>query len=326
MVAPTTHTYDTEGCRGTPIPLYAPTFIPLHPTVCGYYSPTAQRSGIVDIEKIKEEIAPGGVMRVAVSAANKLLVSKPDAPDGVSPFLAKAIAKELGVKVEFKKYATPAAIAEAGDSGEWDVCFIGADPARSESIFFTEAYAQIEAAYLVPDASPITALEEVDQPGVKIAAIDGAAWALWLDANIKNAEVKKVDRAVYEGAGVAKLFASGEVDVMAGLRSNLLPVGKMGPPGGRALPGSFFSVQQAVGCKRTKPASDGAIFLRHFVEVAKENGMVQAALDEFGVAGKLTVAGQVNTKIGGSTVTIYGDQRVPRYYWGDEHVDDGWPK
>jgi len=222
------HTYDTEGCRSTPIPLYDKTFIPLHHLVCGHYSQKAQRSGIVEIDQIKEEIAPGGVMRVAVSPADKLL-------EGVSPYLAKEIAKELGVKVEFKKYPTPAAIAEKMDAGEWDVCFMGADPAHSESIFYTEPFAN--------------------------------------------------------EAGTSE-----------------------------------EAVQPAIGCKRTNPPGDGAIFLRHFVEVAKDKGIIQAALDASGVAGKLTVAGPVNTKIGGSKVTIYGDQRVARYYWGDDHVDDGWPK
>jgi ABC-type amino acid transport substrate-binding protein len=226
MAAPTHHTYDTEGSRGTPIPLYEKTFIPLHHLVCGHYSQKAQRSGIVEVNQIKEDIAPGGVMRVAVSSADKLV-------EGVSPHLAKEIGKELGVKVEFKKYPTAAAIAEKVDAGEWDVCFMGADPAHGEAIFFTEPY---------------------------------------------------------------------------------------------ATDSSEQAVQPAMGCKRGKPPGDGAIFLRHFVEVAKDNGLIQAALDNSGVAGKLTVAGPINTKIGGSTVTIYGDQRVPRYYWGDKHEDDGWPK
>merc|ERR1719247_2604477 len=87
------------------------------------------------------------------------------------------------------------------------------------------------------EGSAIQSLEEVDKPGVRIAAIPGAAWRLWLDANIKEAEVKTLDRAVYESKEeMEKLFAAGEVDVMAGLRS-----------GGRAHPRRALHVRAAGG-------------------------------------------------------------------------------
>merc|ERR550514_2633186 len=130
----------------------------------------------MDLSVVKGELAPSGVLRAGISAANKLLVSKPDIPDGVSPSVAKAIAEKIGAEVELVQYKTPGDIAGAPE-GEWDICLIGADPARAGSISFTAAYAEIQAGYLVMEGSAIQSLEEVDKPGVKIAAIPAAASA-----------------------------------------------------------------------------------------------------------------------------------------------------
>lgn len=49
----------------------------------------------------------------------------------------------------------------------WDIGLIGAEPARAEHIAFTAADVEIEATYLVPANSPLQAISDVDQPGVR---------------------------------------------------------------------------------------------------------------------------------------------------------------
>jgi hypothetical protein len=75
----------------------------------------------------------------------------------------------------------------------WDIGLIGAEPQRAETIAFTSAYAEIDATYLVPSGSRLTAIADVDSEGVRIAVTARSAYGLWLDRNIKHAEVIRSD-------------------------------------------------------------------------------------------------------------------------------------
>ena len=71
---------------------------------------------------------------------------------------------------------------------------IGAEPARAETIAFSAAYVEIEATYLVPAGSPIAPMGEVDPPGVRIAVTARSAYGLWLDRNIRHAQLVRSER------------------------------------------------------------------------------------------------------------------------------------
>src|SRR5207244_2340261 len=59
---------------------------------------------------------------------------------------------------------------DAAKTGAWDIAFLGIDPAREGEIGFTAAYLEIEATYLVPAGSPLSAVADVDREGVRGAA------------------------------------------------------------------------------------------------------------------------------------------------------------
>ena len=129
------------------------------------------------------ELAPTGVLRAAINMANSLLVtgSTPDGePDGVAPDLARAISERLGVGVTFVPFPSPGELADAAGGEVWDIGMIGAEPARAERIGFTAAYVEIEATYLVPEGSPLEAIEDVDRDGVRIAISGRSAYDLYL--------------------------------------------------------------------------------------------------------------------------------------------------
>jgi polar amino acid transport system substrate-binding protein len=237
------------------------------------------------IEGAKSELAPGGVLRAALNLSNFLLVSgKTDAgvPAGVAPDLAAEIARRLGVAVRYVTYRTPGELADATDTGAWDIGLIGAEPQRAEKIAFTPAYVEIEATYLVPAGSPIQSLADVDRPGVRISVTGRSAYGLWLDRHIKNATLVKtgtLDSAFEQ-------LVSDKLEVLAGLRPRLLSdVEKL--PGARILDGKFTAVQQAIGTARKNTAASE--FLRAFVKEAKDSGLVQSLIDRHKVCG-LSVA------------------------------------
>lgn len=231
-------------------------------------------------------LAPTGTLRAAINLSNFLLVTGKGAdgnPEGVSPDMARAVAEQLGVGLELLRFKTPGELADAVESGVWDIGNIGAEPARAEHIAFTAAYCEIEATYLVPAGSPITSVEEVDRPGVRIASAARAAYDLWLERNIRHAELVRATGL----DGSFDAFVEQRLDALAGLRPRLITdVERL--PGARLLEGRFTAVQQAMGTPRTRDKA-GFEYLAEFVEAAKASGLVARLIEKHGVRG-LSVA------------------------------------
>jgi polar amino acid transport system substrate-binding protein len=197
--------------------------------------------------------------------------------------MAAEIARRLGAPLQLVPFPNPGAVADAATQGLWDIALIGADPLRAEHIAFTPAYVEIEASYIVPEASPLRNAADADRDGVRIAVMARSAYDLWLERNIRHATVLRSDTM----GGALKQFADEGLEALAGLRPGL--VGDLEKlPGARILEGRFMAVQQAIGTLRANIA--GAAFLRDFVEEAKASGLVAGLIESHKVTGRLTVA------------------------------------
>jgi polar amino acid transport system substrate-binding protein len=237
------------------------------------------------MNEIKSELAPTGVLRAGINMSNFLLVTGKTAagdPQGVAPDMAAEIARRLGVPVKYVQFERPSKLADAAGTNTWDIGLIGAEPQRAEKITFTAAYCEIEATYLVQPNSPLQSVGDVDRAGVRIAVRRGAAYDLWLERNIKHATVLRSDSA----EGPLDQFIAEKLEALAGLRPGLLSDVKK-VPGGKILPGSFMTVQQAIGTE--KKNTDGAGFLASFVAEAKRTGFVAKLIEKHHVVG-LSVA------------------------------------
>lgn len=237
---------------------------------------------------IVADLASTGILRAGINLANGLLMSgKSPAgePEGVAPDLAREIAKRLNVPVKYV-LRTAGELADSAGGGVWDIAFIGAEPQRADTIAFTPAYVEIEATYLVPAGSRLRTVAEVDSDGVRIAASGRSAYGLWLDRNIRRAELVRADT----GAAAVERFVRDRLDALAGLRPGLLAEADR-LPGARILDGKFTSIQQAIGTAKKNAA--GAAFLRDFVEEAKASGLVARLIERHKVRG-LSVAPQAS--------------------------------
>ena len=238
------------------------------------------------IQDALSELTDSSTLRVGINLGNILLVtgtSPTGDPEGVAPDLAAAIAERLGVAVTYVTFATPGEVADAVERDEWDIGLIAVEPKRAESIAFCDAYVEIEATYLVPANSPFQSIEEVDQPGVRIAVSDRAAYDLYLSRTLKNAELHRAKGL----AGSIDLFVTEKLDALAGLVPALKENAET-LPGSRVLDGRFTSVFQAVG---TKPENAGLkTFVEQFIQEAKESGLVVELIKKHGVKGKLQIA------------------------------------
>ena len=233
------------------------------------------------IPTVKAELAPTGTLRVGVNLGNFLLVNKDaatGAPRGIVPDLAQELGRRVAAPVRLVTFAGAGETADGAKSGAWDVAFIGAEPQRAEQIAFTPAYLEIPATYLVPAASSIRSLAEVDRPGVRIAVSARSAYDLYLSRNLKHAQLVRAE-------GIASsydLFVAEKLDVLAGLLPRLVTdVERL--PGARILDGKFTAVQQAVGTPKARAAA--AAYLREFVAEIKASGLVARLITQHGAQG-----------------------------------------
>jgi polar amino acid transport system substrate-binding protein len=231
------------------------------------------------------ELTPTGVLRAGINMSNFLLVTGKTAsgdPVGVSPDMAAAVAKRLGVALKLIPFKSPGELGDQANNNVWDIGNIGAEPQRAQTIAFTAAYTEIESTYLVPAGSPIKSIADVDKPGIRISVTGRSAYGLWLENNIKHATLVRTDTL---DASLDQ-FLNQKLEVLAGLRPRLLTdIEKV--PGGRILDGQFSAVQQAVGTP--KKNQKAAAFLTAFVEEAKQTGLVASFIKKHNVKG-LSVA------------------------------------
>jgi polar amino acid transport system substrate-binding protein len=235
--------------------------------------------------EIISDLAPTGVLRAGINLSNFLLVTgKTPAGDpvGVAPDIAREVATRLGVPVKYVTFNSPGELADQAGKGVWDIGLIGAEPQRAEMIAFTSAYVEIEATYLVPAGSRLNTIADVDAPGVRIAVAGRSAYGLWLERNLRHAELVRADSL----GGATEQFIQQKLDALAGLKPGLLAdLDKL--PGARIIEGKFSSVQQAIGTGKRNTA--GAAYLNEFVEEAKRSGVVARLIERHKVRG-LSVA------------------------------------
>ncbi|MEM7091394.1 MAG: transporter substrate-binding domain-containing protein [Actinomycetota bacterium] len=231
-------------------------------------------------------LTPTGTLRAGINLRNFLLVTDTadnGDPIGVSPDVAALIADRLGVDLTLIGYDTPALLADGAVADEWDIGNIGATAIRAETIAFTDAYAEIEATYLVPDDSPLQTIADVDQPGIRIAVAELTAYDNWLDRNIEHAELVRA-----AGNEATRRYTDEGLEALAGLRPGLIPaVEKLG---GRILDGQFTAVQQAVGTPKHRDGA-GAEWLAEVVSLIRNERYIEGLIDTHGVRGRLSAAG-----------------------------------
>lgn len=218
------------------------------------------------------DLAPTGTLRAAINLGNPVLArSGADGPAGVSVDLARALAQRLGVPVTFVTFPGAGAVSASARSGTWDICFLAIDPQRAEGIAFTAPYVLIAGSYLVPAASPIRNLPDVDRDGIRISVGHGSAYDLFLTRTLRHATLVRAPTS----AEAVTAFARDGLDVAAGVHQPLAAYAAAHPEV-RLLPGHFMEIPQAMGLPVGRGA--GAAYLADFLAQAKADGMIARSL------------------------------------------------
>jgi polar amino acid transport system substrate-binding protein len=234
---------------------------------------------------IASQLAPTGTLRFAVWMVPYFARVASGGLGGIIPDLGTELAQRAGVKLDLVKFENPARIVAAFRDGSLDATFVGITADRAEAIDFGPVVFEIQTTYLVPEASTIARIADVDRTGVRIAVPARSAQEAHLTKTITAATLLPVPPEAPQRA--IDMLKAGEADAFSHVAPMLAAV-QDGLPGSRLLPGSYFNVPIAIGVAKGRPSAV-ADFARGFAEHVKHSGFLLQAITRNGVAG-VTVA------------------------------------
>jgi polar amino acid transport system substrate-binding protein len=236
----------------------------------------------------RQALAPTGKLRVGLqlgSPHNVLRDPVSGEMKGVGFDLGTELARRLGVPFEPVMYPSVGALLEAGKSGAWDVAFVGFSPARANEWDFSGLHMEIEFGYLVPGASAIATMADVDRPGTRIAVQEKSQPDVFLSRTVRNAVVVRAPSL----AGTVEMLKSGNADAIFSIKPSLFEASKQ-LPGSRVLDGRAGVDPHAM--VMPKGRDRGVAYARQFIEKAKTEGLVKAAIERAGMRGAVVAPHQ----------------------------------
>src|SRR5215475_3536097 len=228
---------------------------------------------------VMKELAPTGKLRVAIAVAptpSALYAIKDDATGqyrGVTVALASAMARKLGVPVEFLPHLASGEIQDSAASGKWDVTFMPVDEERKKFVDFGNAYHLLQSTYLVAPGARLANVDDANAPGVRIGGVANTATFRAAQRTAPKATFVAVPGV---DAAVAAMKA-GEIDCIALSRESLSGLSAK-IPGSRILDGGFLNSSTAIAVPKGKP--EALAYVSQFIEEAKASGLVRKAFDD----------------------------------------------
>jgi polar amino acid transport system substrate-binding protein len=235
---------------------------------------------ILDL-KAGRALAPTGTLRVALQLANPLNVvqNSGSGDTGVALDLGKELAGLLEVPFQPVFYPSVGVLLDAGKTGAWDVAFVGYSAARALDWDFTGLHVEVEFGYLVPAGSGIAAMSEVDRTGVRVAVQQNSGPDAFFTATLRNAVVVRAS----SNPAALETVRSGAADVMGSIKPVLFELSSQ-LPGARVLDGRPGIDPHAMAIPKGRDPLALA-YARKFIERAKSEGWVKAAIDRARVGG-----------------------------------------
>jgi polar amino acid transport system substrate-binding protein len=232
----------------------------------------------VDREAVREDLAPSGVLRVAINLGNPVLAQRDENTGdlgGVSVALAHALAKELGIATRLTPYNAAGKVFAAMEDGQWDLAFLAIEPVRAQKIAFSEPYVSIDGTYLVREQSPFQRASDLDEQGHRISVGRGAAYDLYLTRTLQRAALVRGETS----ASAVDLFLEQGLEAAAGVRQPLERFARSAQ-GVRVLGDNFTEIRQAMAVPKERTLA--AEYIQDFIRRRVEDGFVAKALADSG--------------------------------------------
>ena len=182
-------------------------------------------------------------------------------------------------------YPSVGALLDAGRSSAWDVAFVWFSPERAKEWDFSALHLEIEFGYLVPSGSSISTMADVDRPGIRVAGQEHSGPDRFFSRTLKEVVVVRAS----SNPGALEAVKSGQADVMGSLKPILFELSNQ-LPGSRVLYGRPGIDPHAMAMPKGRDL--GAGYARQFIENAKSEGLVKAAIERAGLRGVVVAAPQ----------------------------------
>ena len=177
---------------------------------------------------LAKAFAPTGTLRVGVLMVTYFALPDPSSGlKGVVPDLGRELARRLGVPAQLIRFENPIAVIEAFRKGELDATFIGITADRAAAFDFGPVVLDLQTTYLVPAASPLKAIDEVDRPGMRLLVPARSAQEAHLKKTITQATMISV--AVENPKPAVEKLAAGEADAFSHVVPMLVSAQRMMP-------------------------------------------------------------------------------------------------
>ena len=200
--------------------------------------------------------------------------------------IAGALGARIGAEIVPVGHPTIPEMLACLTAGACDMGFMGPDPSRT-GVDFSPPILQLDYTFLVPAASSIQRIADIDRPGVRIAVVSHHASTLTLSRIVRHAQL------VYAGTpdSTFELLRLGQADAFASIRGWLLEYSAK-LPGSRVLDEHYGA--NLVGMVVQKGQAARLAYISEFIEQAKASGLVQQAIERAGLPGYKVASAKTN--------------------------------
>ena len=258
---------------------------------------TAMLASLAEAQQVSDarvaDLVQAGKIRVGVHSVMYTKDPQTGEPKGASVGIilldiARALGARIGAEILPVGHPTIPEMLTCLTAGACDMGFMGPDPSRT-GVDFSPPILQLDYTFLVPAASSIQRIADVDRPGVRIAVVSDHASTLTLSRILKHAQL------VYAATPdpTFELLRSGQADAFASVRGVLLEYSAK-LPGSRVLDEHYGA--NLVGMVVPKGQAARLAYISEFIEQAKASGLVQQAIERAGLPGYKVASGKDKLK------------------------------
>ncbi len=234
---------------------------------------------------VREILAPEGRLRVGAFPGSPLSMAKDSKTGeihGLGIDLGRELAKRLEVRFEQVDYHRIAEVIEAMKAGDVDFTLSNATPARAADVAFSQTLISVELGYLIPAASSIATIADIDKAGVRVGVIKGSTSQGTLPKLLPNAIVMPAQNS----SRAIEMLRARELDVFATNKPTLFGMSDQ-MPGARVLDGRWGVEHIAVAIPKGRET--GLEYLHRFVEDVQNSGLLAQAVARAGLRGVVTM-------------------------------------
>ena len=227
-------------------------------------------------------LAPTGILRATYLGNNPAQAVRDSVTGevrGASADLARELGKRRNVTVALNAASSPTAVIEAVATGEADIGFVAFAPERVGTVAFSQVYMLVQQSFIVPDASSIQNVGDIDKPGVRVSGGVGEYITLYLKRNIRQATLIETNNTL---ADTKAKFGARVIDAFGANRQRLTTWLKE-MPGYRLLPDNLFGVPQTIIVGKDKTEALAAV--NAFIDDVRASGFLQEALARSHIVG-----------------------------------------